>query len=133
RLIMRAVLVGIRSLLREWRSGELGVLLLALVVAVAALTGVGFLVGRINAAVERQASEVLAADIRLGSPQPISDRYEEEARRRGLATARVTRIFSVVFHGEESQLTNLRAVTRGYPLRGQVLVADEPFAKGVPT
>ena len=58
-------------LAREWRSGELGVLLLALTVAVAALTGVGFLVDRISAAVALQASEVLAADLRLGSPQPL--------------------------------------------------------------
>jgi putative ABC transport system permease protein len=50
-------------LAREWRSGELGVLLLALTVAVSALTGVGFLVSRISAAVALQASEVLAADL----------------------------------------------------------------------
>jgi putative ABC transport system permease protein len=67
----RALPLGLRMLGREWRSGELGVLLLALIVAVAALTGVGFLVSRISNAVASQASEVLAADIRLGSPQPI--------------------------------------------------------------
>ena len=59
---------------REWRSGELGVLLLALAIAVTALTGVGFLVERIGAAMDLQASEVLAADLRLGSPQPLADR-----------------------------------------------------------
>ena len=63
---MRALSLALRSLGREWRSGELGVLLLALTVAVAALTGVGFLVSRISTAVALQASEVLAADIRLG-------------------------------------------------------------------
>jgi putative ABC transport system permease protein len=35
-----------------------------------------------------------------------------------------------VFNGERSQLTNLRAVTDGYPLRGRVLIADEAFAAG---
>src|SRR5580704_3359343 len=70
-------------LAREWRSGELGVLLLALTVAVAALTGVGFLVSRISAAVALQASEVLAADLRLGSPQPLAQDYFAEAGRRG--------------------------------------------------
>ena len=48
---MRAIRLSIRMLSREWRSGELGVLLLALAIAVAALTGVGFLVSRISAAV----------------------------------------------------------------------------------
>jgi len=127
---MRALTLALRSLAREWRSGELGVLLLALSVAVAALTGVGFLVSRISTAVAMQASEVLAADVRLGSPQPIDSRYFEEAGRRGLSTARNTALLSVVFNGERSQLTNLRAVTDGYPLRGRVLIADEAFAAG---
>jgi len=127
---MRALSLAIRSLAREWRSGELGVLLLALTVAVAALTGVGFLVSRISTAVARQASEVLAADLRLGSPQPVDRAYFEEARKRGLSTASSTAVLSVVFNGERSQLTNLRAVTDGYPLRGRVLIADEPFTPG---
>ncbi|HVN46298.1 MAG TPA: FtsX-like permease family protein [Steroidobacteraceae bacterium] len=116
--------------MREWRAGELGVLLLALVVAVAALTGVGFLVSRINAAVALQASAVLAADLRLGSPQPLDAAYFREAERRGLHSARTTNLLSVVFNGEASQLTNIAAVTIGYPLRGRVLTAAEPFAAG---
>ena len=130
---MRALRLALRTLAREWRSGELGVLLLALTVAVAALTGVGFLVSRISAAVALQATAVLAADIRLGSPQPIPDGYFAEAAQRGLHTASATHLLSVVFNGEASQLTNLTAVTVGYPLRGRVLVANEPFAKGTVT
>ena len=129
---MNALRLALRTLAREWRSGELGVLLLALTVAVAALTGVGFLVSRISAAVALQANEVLAADIRLGSPQPLSDQYFAEAARRGLRAARSTHLLSVVFNGDASQLTNVAAVTEGYPLRGRVLVAAEPFAKGTP-
>jgi putative ABC transport system permease protein len=129
---MRLLGLALRTLGREWRSGELGVLLLALTIAVAALTGVGFLVNRIGAAVSMQASEVLAADIRLGSPQPIAAQYLEEANRRGIRTAGVTSLLSVVFNGDQSQLTNVQAVTDGYPLRGNLLVADEPFAKGTP-
>ncbi|MEJ0036239.1 MAG: FtsX-like permease family protein [Gammaproteobacteria bacterium] len=127
----RALALALRTLGREWRSGELGVLLLALTIAVAALTGVGFLVGRIGAAVDQQASEVLAADVRLGSPQPISDTYFNEATRRGIRSARGINLLSVVFNGEESQLSNVRAVAPGFPLRGKVLVADEPFVPGV--
>jgi putative ABC transport system permease protein len=130
--LMRALPLGLRMLGREWRSGELGVLLLALTVAVGALTGVGFLVSRISNAVASQASEVLAADIRLGSPQPIKEDYVEEATRRGLQTARSTAVISVVFNGDTSQLSNIHAVTAGYPLRGQVLIGEEPFAQGVP-
>ncbi len=130
---MKALRFALRALGREWRSGELGVLLLALTVAVAALTGVEFLVSRISAAVALQASAVLGADLRLGSPQPLGEEYFQEAARRGVQAARSTNLLSVVFNGETSQLTNIAAVTSGYPLRGRVLVAAEPFARGVPT
>ena len=129
---MRAFLLAMRMLSREWRSGELGVLLLALTVAVAALTGVGFLVSRISATVAMQASQVLAADIRLESPQPIDEADMTAARHADLRVARATSLLSVVFAGDQSQLTDIAAVTPGYPLRGTVMVADQPFAKGRP-
>ena len=127
---MRAALLSMRMLSREWRSGELGVLLLALTVAVAALTGVGFLVSRISATVAMQATQVLAADIRLESSQPIDETDFAAAHQAGLNTARATSFFSVVFDGDQSQLTDIDAVTGGYPLRGKVTVADQPFAQG---
>jgi putative ABC transport system permease protein len=89
-------------------------------------------VGRISAAVALQASSVLAADIRLSSPRPLSDDYFAEAARRGLASSRSTSLLSVVFNGDASELTNVTAVTAGYPLRGRLLVAAEPFAPGTP-
>ena len=130
RVAMRVVRLALRMLAREWRSGELGVLLLALTVAVAALTGVGFLVSRISAAVALQASEVLAADLRLGSPQPLGDAYFEEAARRGLRATRSTSLLSVVFNGDASQLTNVAAVAPGYPLRGRVLRGGRALCAG---
>jgi putative ABC transport system permease protein len=134
---VNALRLALRTLLREWKSGELGVLLLAITVAVAALTGVGFLVDRIGIAVDNQAGEVLAADLVLESAQPIDERAMDEARRRGLRSARKTGLLSVVFNGDASQLTALRAVSTGYPLRGKVMVSSEPFgpstvATGIP-
>ena len=127
---MGAIRLALRMLGREWRSGELGVLMLALTIAVAALTGVGFLVSRIGAAVSLQASEVLAADLRLESPQPIAAADLAQARREGLRTATAASTLSVVFNGDRSQLAEVDAVTPGYPLRGTVRVALQPFATG---
>ena len=124
---MRALTLALRMLGREWKSGELGVLLLALTVAVSALTGVGFLVNRISQSVERQASEVLAADLRLQSTAAMSPRYLQEARARGLRATPSTSILSVVYRGDLNQLSNLRAVGNEYPLRGKVGVSNEPF------
>jgi putative ABC transport system permease protein len=129
---MRALQLAMRMLGREWKSGELGVLMLALTVAVAALTGVGFLVNRISQAVEAQATEVLAADLRLQSPNPLSEDFAAAAQRQGLRVARATSVLSVVFRGDLSQLSNVRAVDDGYPLRGRVTVAQQAFGAGQP-
>ncbi len=80
-LTMAALRFALRNLRRDLKSGELAVLLLALLVAVASLTAVGFFTDRIGRAVEQQASEVLAADLRLESSRPIDAGYDEAARR----------------------------------------------------
>jgi len=129
---MRAVGLALRALSRDWRSGELAILLLALTTAVAALTGVGFLVDRIGIAVDQQASQVLAADLRISSTRPIDAAFFEEAARRGVESARTASMLSVVFLGDASELSDLRAVSSKYPLRGTLQVASEPFAVGSP-
>ena len=134
---MKAILYAWRSFGREIRSGELLVLLAVVALAVAALTAVGFLTDRIGRAVDRQANEILAADLRLRSPKPIPDEWRETAAAHGLTTADTQSFPSVVFFGEESALTSIRAVSEHYPLRGEVRVADRLFgpervAEGIP-
>jgi putative ABC transport system permease protein len=127
---MRSLRLAWRALRREWASGELAVLWLSLTVAVAALSAVGFLVDRIGHAVSLQASEVLAADLRVESAEPIAGAEDAQARRIGLSTAHVTTMLSSVFNGDANQLGNVRAVSDGYPLRGELTVADRPFVAG---
>ncbi|MFO1406012.1 MAG: FtsX-like permease family protein [Steroidobacteraceae bacterium] len=124
---MNALRLALRSLARDLRSGEIAVLVLALVVAVASLTAVGFFTSRVGRAVDQQAGEVLAADLRLESARPIDPGYDAEAASRGLATARILSMPSVVFVGEDSTLITLRAASAGYPLRGRLKVADRPY------
>lgn len=124
---MRALRFALLALLRDWRSGELAVLLAALLVAVTALTGVGFFTDRIAQAVELRAAEVIAADLRLQSPQPIGAEYRRLAGERGIRTAATVTFPSVVFFGEDSALAALRAVEPGYPLRGRLRISDAPF------
>ncbi|HSQ68998.1 MAG TPA: FtsX-like permease family protein [Steroidobacteraceae bacterium] len=124
---MRTLRLALRSLLRDLKSGEVVVLVLALIVAVASITAVGFFTSRIAGAIERQASEVLGADLRLESAREMDPAYEEEAARRGLRTARIVSMPSVVFAGDESSLVALRAASEGYPLRGRLKIADAPF------
>ncbi len=124
---MRALRFALLALLRDWRSGELAVLLAALLVAVTALTGVGFFTDRIAQAVVLRASEVLAADLRLQSGRPLDPGYAVLAGEQGIATATTVSFPSVVFFGEDSALTSLRAAGPGYPLRGRLRISEAPF------
>jgi putative ABC transport system permease protein len=124
---MQIARFAFRNLWRDLKSGELSVLLLALTVAVLSLTAVGFFTSRISQGVRAQAAEVLAADLRLESPNPIPEKYFAQAQRRGLKSARILTFPTAIFSGDESQLAALNAVTAGYPLRGHVRIADRPF------
>ena len=126
---MNAFSYALRSLGREIRSGEVLILLSAVALAVAALTAVGFLTDRIGKAVSRQANEILAADLRLRSPDPIPDDWHITAADYDLATAETQTFPSVIFAGDESSLATVKGVSTGYPLRGRVRVADQLFGE----
>ncbi|MET0658805.1 MAG: FtsX-like permease family protein, partial [Steroidobacteraceae bacterium] len=130
---MHTLRLALIALLRDYRSGELTILLLALLVAVSALTAVGFFTARVNLAVEQQAGEVLAADLRLRSQSPLQEHYFATAKRLGAETAQMSVFPSVVFLGEISQLAAVTAITPGYPLRGRLKIASAPFERGVET
>ncbi|MBY0241939.1 MAG: FtsX-like permease family protein [Burkholderiaceae bacterium] len=121
---------AIRMTLRDWRAGQLRFLLVALVVAVAALSASGFFIDRLRAALDRDAHQLLGADMVVTADQPAPQGWRDEAAKRGLQQA-----FTVVFpsmaqagEGEASlsQLASIKAVTSAYPLRGRVRVANTP-------
>ena len=124
---MKALRLAILAFVRDGKSGELRVLLLALLVAVSALTAVGFFTSRVTLAVDQQAGELLAADLRLQSRIPLRREYFQAAAEAGLQTAELSNFPSVIFNDGNSALTSVRAVSEGYPLRGRVRVADVPF------
>ena len=126
---MKALVFALRSFGRELRSGEVLVLLSAVALAVGALTAVGFLTDRIGKAVARQANEVLAADLRLRSQDPIPASWRETAEGYDLRTAETMLFPSVVFSGDLSALTSVKAVSATYPLRGDVRVSDALFGE----
>ncbi len=124
---MQILRFALRNLWRDLKSGELSVLLLALTVAVLSLTAVGFFTSRISQGVRAQAAEVLAADLRLESPDPIPAHYFADAKARALRSAQILSFPTAIFSGDESQLAALNAVSAAYPLRGHVRIADVPF------
>lgn len=72
---------------RDWRAGELTLLMLALVLAVAALTSVGFLADRLHQGLERDARQMLGADFVVRGDHPVDPVFDREARALGLRVA----------------------------------------------
>ena len=125
-------LQSLRMTARDWRAGELRFLLVALVVAVSALSSVGFFIDRMSSGLERDAHQLLGADLLVNTDDPAPPRWREEARRRGLLVAEFTAFQSMAQAGEgedtQAKLAAVKAVSNGYPLRGQLTVTTDPDA-----
>ena len=127
-----AARLAYRLLNREWRAGELRVVLAALVVTVTSITAVGLFTDRMERAMVVGANELLAADLLLVSSSPLDPTISAEARRRGLATARTLSFASVVVVDDRFQLAAVKSVDDHYPLRGALRVAAAPFGEDQP-
>lgn len=121
---------SLRMTARDWRAGELRFLLVALVVAVAALSAVGFFVDRMRSGLTRDARQLLGADLLVNADQPLPAPWREEAQRRGLVLADTVTFPSMAQagQGDDSQalLSSVKAVSSGYPLRGQLRTTTSP-------
>ena len=120
--------LALRMLRRDWRSGELRVLLLALIVAVASVSSVNFFTSRIHLALSSQASDLLGGDLALLSSDPVSAERKAQVSALGLQLAETLEFPTMVVAGDGSQLVALKAVSSNYPLRGQYRIATQRFA-----
>ena len=102
--------LAVQSLRRDWRSGEIRLIAIAIVIAVASLTSVGFFTDRVKRASESQATELLAADLVIQSRQPVADEVREMIRSAGLVETDITSMRSMVMAGENLQMAEVKAV-----------------------
>jgi putative ABC transport system permease protein len=123
-----------RSLWRDLRAGDLRLLIVAVALAVAALTAVGFFADRIKGGLQRDARQLLGGDAVVSSDNPPAAAFQEKARALGLSTAETvgfpTMGRATDAQGGASKLVALKAVPPGYPLRGQLTVGQQPGDAG---
>ena len=78
-----AFIQSFRMLRRDLRAGELGLLLIALIIAVASLTSVGFFTDRVARALKLEANQLLGGDIvmvAIGASDRVSmEQLEQDA------------------------------------------------------
>src|SRR6188472_3217998 len=116
--------LGWRTLLRDLRAGELRLLMVAVTLAVAALTAVGFFADRLKGGLARDARQLLGGDAVVSSDNPTPQAFIDKARALGLQSV-TTLAFPTMARapdakGGASKLVAFKAVPAGYPLRGNL-------------
>ena len=120
-------------LARDWRGGELGVLVMALVLAVGTVAGISAFTTRLQSALEQESHRFLAADVVVRSSRDLPASWLSEARDRGLKSAQTLTFPSMVYAGDEAMyLASVKAVSDDYPLRGELTFSSEPFGAVAP-
>ena len=139
--MMQTLQLALRLVGRDWRAGELRVLIAAVFLAVASVGTVGFFADRVKAGLAQQANMLLGADLMISGDRPLPALFADEARRRDLATSAAIRFNSMVQPADgtasNAVLTDVKAIAAGYPLRGAIALvesgsADRRDAQGIP-
>ncbi|MSQ60365.1 MAG: FtsX-like permease family protein [Betaproteobacteria bacterium] len=113
---------ALRLLAREWRSGELRVLGLGLLIAVGSLTTVAFFSERVRLVLTQEAAQLLGADLLVVSGRPLDATMQNRARELGLRAMNVVRFPSMAQHDNQTLLADIKAITNSYPLKGKFTV-----------
>lgn len=134
---------SLRMTWRDWRAGELRFLLIAIMVAVGALSSVGFFVDRVSNGLQRNANQLLGGDLVLSSDKPIELNLRELTNH--LQQAQTASFVSMVMNTgsnkgakdspvgrAQSKLVAVKAVSPKYPLRGQLTLDNGVVYQQIP-
>jgi putative ABC transport system permease protein len=133
---MNNLRLAMRLLRRDWRAGELRVLVAALILAVGSVGTVGFFADRVKDSLTTQANLLLGADIMVSGDRPLPPQFTQTATERGLRTTPVIRFNSMVPPPANAPveasavLSDVKAVGEGYPLRGSIMLVDPANSDG---
>ncbi len=124
--------LALKLLWRDWRAGELTLLLVSLVIAVGTVTTMTLFVDRLQNALLLESASFLAADRVISASTPIEPAIIQQAEASGLTHSQTLNFLSMVFSADRAQFTSVKAVNEPYPLRGLLIAGNEPFMRGAP-
>lgn len=113
-----------KLLIRDWRDGELGLLIAALLIAVASITSVSMLADRLQHKFKAEAADIMGADLAISSHRPLPDTWLGQAAGLGLQFAQITEFSSVLVENGQFLLTGVKCVSKNYPLRGELRISE---------
>lgn len=123
---MKRFSLALRLLWRDGRSGELTILLCALVIAVSCSTAISLFSDRLQRTMNNQAAEFLAADLVISSHAPLSSAWLNQAPQ--LKQSQAVEFPSVLIEHDELLLASVKAVSALYPLRGHLKISGNDYS-----
>ncbi len=123
--------VDLKLLYRDWRGGQLNLVVSALVLAVTVVTAVSLFADRVERGILAQISQFLAADLAVRGGIEIPDEFRDQAVQLGVRTADTVSFRSMVFADDKNHLAAVKAVQGAYPLRGNIELADNIRGRNV--
>jgi len=121
--------LAFRLLWRDSRSGELNILVLALMIAVTSSTAILLFADRLQRTMTTQTAEFLAADLVITSPQTLPLSWSQKGRELNLDQAQTAEFSSVLIENDEMLLAGIKAVSNGYPLRGFLKITGSDYSQ----
>src|ERR1700712_1588075 len=111
-------LLALRQLSRDFRAGELRLLVVAVLLAVAALSAVGFFADRLNRGLARDAAQLIGGDVIVASDRPPPASFMAQALSQQLNVATTANFPSMGRapdeNGGASRLVSVKAVSSSY-------------------
>ena len=131
---LRLARFSARGLVRDLRAPDVRALFVALALAVAASTMIGFFLDRLDRGLERQASQLLGGDLVLEQGRSFDAELRHTLEEAGLVLSDQVSMVSMVSFQEAFQPASLKVVDRRYPLYGGIHVdlgeGSEVVARG---
>ncbi len=121
--------LAVKLLWRDSRSGELTILVLALIIAVTSSTAISLFADRLQRTMTEQTADFLAADLVITSPEIQPSSWSVKAHELKLDEAQTAEFSSVLIENDEMLLASIKAVSRGYPLRGYLKVTGSDYSQ----
>ena len=115
---MTSLKLAQRLLWRDLRAGELSLLFLSLLIAITSTTAINLFSDRLQHSLSQQASEFLAADLAIGTPNLLDNGIVDKANEFDLQQSQTCEFNSVLLENNETMLVSVKAVSANYPLRG---------------
>jgi len=126
---MNRFYLAFKLLWRDSRSGELTILVFALVIAVTSSTAISLFANRLQRTMTTQTAEFLAADLVIKSHENLPTSWFDKAHELNLEQAKTSEFSSVLIENDEMLLASIKAVSDTYPLRGLLKITGSDYSQ----